>query len=126
MLKISRSSKSGLRYSGLVEIPTDNSWPECTAFKYLSRRSCLFHFFYSKHTSPPHPNSVNLTIWLAQYPNTWDLLVITHHGKVRGMKWIHLTSQILYHKPSALRCLPLVQDKNGNLLIIQITQNSSS
>lgn len=39
MLKIPRSSKSGLKYSGLVEIPTDNSQPEHSAFKILSHKS---------------------------------------------------------------------------------------
>lgn len=52
MLKIPRSSKSGLKYSGLAEISTDNSWSEYTAFKYLSYKSCLFHFFKSKRVCP--------------------------------------------------------------------------
>lgn len=44
MLRIPKSSKSGSKYSGLVEIPTDNSWPEHSAFKYLSHKSCLLSF----------------------------------------------------------------------------------
>lgn len=48
MLKILRSSKSVLKYSG-------NSWPEHTAFKYLSHKSRFFYFFQSKHTPAPPP-----------------------------------------------------------------------
>lgn len=45
-----------------------------------------------------------------------------------GGGWIHQTSQILYHKLSALGCFTTspFQDKNGNILIIQTSQNSFS
>lgn len=45
-----------------------------------------------------------------------------------GGGWIHQTSQILHHKLSALGCFTTssFQDKNGNLLIIQTSQNSFS
>lgn len=75
MLKIPRSSKSVLKYS-------DNSWPEHTAFKYLSHKSCFFHFFQSKHTSAPPPTLNKLDEIAGTISKYMEVTSVFYYGKV--------------------------------------------
>lgn len=65
-MELPRSGQSGSKYSELVEIPSDNSGPECTAFKYLSYKSCSF--LIKQTHIPPQLNKLDYMVGILVIP----------------------------------------------------------